>query len=328
MRGKVILGRSRLITFIAVSAMAAAVPSSANAEKLSSAELKERKRYCKVLEKQLKADVKINGSGNGGVVGLGGRFELDYPNDLSNQYLAAHTDHVMACGQWRRGKISSEEYRQVRERWISVYMAGTNEDAEEKNKAALESMLGSVARFGFTPERKADLDREFEAIRKEIRAGEVETGSRSEAVVKAINNADLRAATQNKEMSAQLTSLRERFDAWVLSETSSVQLPINCSKIFLVSFSSGAYEVSLTNAIIGQAASCGRKLKVSVTGYADTSGLVQSNTRLSAMRAASVAQALTQLGTPVSQITFGGSTKIFGTDPEKNRVVIITVEPT
>lgn len=327
MRGS-LFGRRLQICILGLSAILTMPISSADAsEHLSRAELKERKRYCKILERQLKADVKVGGSGNAGVIGLGGKFELDYPNDLKDQYLAAHTDHVMACGQWRRGIISSDEYRQVRERWIAVYMAGTNQDDEPKNRAALEEIIGSVAKFGFTDERKADLNREFDAMRKEIRDGEIKTGNRSEAVLKAISDAEFRASADNKSVFARLDTIESLINGWS-PKPKAPDAPLdNCKSDFVIGFEPGSFHVGIASPIIAQAASCGRGSRVTVIGYADAaSGSERTNTQLSAMRAAAVAQALTGLGTSVSQLSFVGSTTMFGPDSKANRVVTIRVD--
>lgn len=322
------MGRTLLASLFGLTAVYFLFPSFAEAaEGLSKAELKERRRYCKILERQLKADVKIDASGIAGVIGLGGKFELDYPTDLKDQYLAAHTDHVMACEQWRRGKISSEEYRQVRERWIAVYMAGTSQDDEPKNKAALEEIIGSVAKFGFTDERKLDLNRAFEQMRKDIQDGEVKTSNRSEAVLRAISDAEVRASADNSLVFARLDVIEGLIHKWRPTPEAPGASLSNCRSNFIIKFAPGAFEVSLASPIIAQAASCGRSSRLTVAGYADAaSGSAGTNMRLSAMRAAAVTQALTTLGTPVTRLSIGGGTTMFGTDPGSNRVVTIIAE--
>ena len=63
-------------------------------------------------------------------------------------------------------------------------------------------------------------------------------------------------------------------------------------------------------AILQQAAAvyrAGGVVSVQVTGYADTSGSVRYNQRLSERRAKSVAHALVQLGVPPQTVVFGGA---------------------
>lgn len=294
------------------------------------AEKRERRRYCRILERQLRPDRTIAGSANATVFGVGGRFELNYPNDLSNQYLAAHSDLVFECRRWRRGEISTVQFQEARERYIAVYMAGTNADDDDQNREALDAIMSSVSRYGFSDERRAELDEQFTAIRNSIAQGETLNLSRSEAILAALRQADDQTLGVAARLEARLDAI-ERILVGTHPSNFSAAGQGGCSRDFRVLFGAGDAAIDPAHPTIAQASACANQgpAEVTISGYADSAtGSPRQNLRLSAERAAAVAQAFTLAGGDVSALNFEGGTARFGSRPSENRIVIITISPT
>jgi outer membrane protein OmpA-like peptidoglycan-associated protein len=289
------------------------------------AEKRERRRYCRILERQLRPDVQRGGSVSAGVFGIGGNYRLDYPNDLANQFLAAHNDLVFACRRWQRGEIPTTAFEEVRERYIAVYMAGTDADDEERNRLFLERIINSVSEYGFSRERQAELGREFTAIRESIERGEAANLSRSDAILKALADADTRAAASGGRIEARLAAI-ERY----LTPAPPADPGAGCRATFRIDFAPGRTDLPPAHPEILRSVACaasGDSLVV-VAGYADSrTGTPDLNLRLSAQRAAAVARAFSLAGGRIDRLEYEGGTSRFGPAPAVNRVATIVVTP-
>ncbi|WP_395645089.1 hypothetical protein [Terricaulis sp.] len=207
-------------------------------ETLTRAEKRDRRQYCQILDDRLNPDVHVQGEVRTLVAGMSGEIELNYPQELSDQYLAAHTDLVWSCRQWRQGKISNEQFYAARERYIAVYMSGTNEDDIEQNAQALAGILSSNPRFGFTEERMSDLRTQFQSIQDAIRHGEEQGLTRATATQQAIQDARQAALSRIEASTASILTRIDQLEQQLLGQPPNLDAsaPDVCDREYLITF--------------------------------------------------------------------------------------------